>query len=82
MPNILPSIRGWRVVIFTNDHRPPHVHVIGPEESARFELLCDLGSVKLMDNINFTLSKLQVIEIYLIKHIAHLCIEWERIHGT
>jgi hypothetical protein len=82
MPNILPSIRGWRVVIFTNDHRPPHVHVIGPEESARFELLCDLDSVKLMDNINFTLSKLQVIEIYLIKHIAHLCNEWERIHGT
>jgi Domain of unknown function (DUF4160) len=82
MPNILPSIRGWRVVIFTNDHRPPHVHVIGPEESARFELLCDLDSVKLMDNINFTLSKLQVIEIYLVKHIAHLCIEWERVHGT
>jgi Domain of unknown function (DUF4160) len=81
MPNGLPSIRGWRVVIFTNDHRPPHAHVIGPEESARFELLCDLGAVKLLDNINFSCTELQRIEIYLSKHIAHLCIKWEQIHG-
>jgi hypothetical protein len=82
MPNVLPAIRGWRVVIFTNDHRPPHVHVIGPEESTRFELLCDLGAVKLIDNINFTLGELRLIEIYLIRHIALLCSEWGRIHGS
>jgi hypothetical protein len=82
MPNVLPAIRGWRVVIFTNDHRPPHVHIIGPEVKARFELLCDLGLVRLMDNINFTHSQLLLIEIYLTKNIALLCSEWERIHGN
>jgi Domain of unknown function (DUF4160) len=81
MPNVLPPFKGWRIVIFTNDHRPPHVHVIGPEESARFELLCDLGKEKLMDSIGFKLAQLQQIEVYLLSHIERLCSEWERIHG-
>jgi hypothetical protein len=81
VPNVLPPFKGWRIVIFTNDHRPPHVHLIGPEESARFELLCDLGQVKLMDSIDFKLAQLQRIEGYLLNHIAHLCSEWERIPG-
>ena len=28
MPTVL-IIGGWRVVIYPNDHRPAHVHVIG-----------------------------------------------------
>jgi Domain of unknown function (DUF4160) len=81
MPNVLPALKGWRVVIFTNDHRPPHVHVIGAEEHARFELLCDLGQVQLMSTIGFSLRQLQLIADYLQANIAHLCNEWGRIHG-
>lgn len=81
MPSVLPKLRGWRVVIYTNDHLPPHVHVIGPAEHARFELLCDLGQVRLRSNIRFTLSQLQKIARHLIKHLDHLCQEWARIHG-
>jgi hypothetical protein len=81
MPSVLPPLRGWRVVIYTNDHRPPHVHVIGPVEHARFELLCDLGQLRLMSNIRFTLSQLQQIANYLAKHLKHLCQEWSRIQG-
>jgi Domain of unknown function (DUF4160) len=81
MPNVLPPIKGWRVVIYTNDHRPPHVHVIGVEEHARFELLCDLGRVLLMSNIGFGVGQLKRIETYLLNHIAHLCKEWGNIHG-
>jgi hypothetical protein len=40
-----------------NDHRPPHVHVIGTEAHARFELLCDLGHVQLLSNIGFGLGQ-------------------------
>ncbi len=80
MPNILPPFKGWRVVIYTNDHRPPHVHVVGAEEHARFELLCDLRQVQLMSNIGFALSQLKHIERYLLNNIAHLCNEWGRIH--
>ena len=56
MPNVLPLFKGWRVVMFTNDHRPPRVHVVGAEEHARFELLCDLGHVQLIRNIGLALA--------------------------
>ena len=81
MPTVLPIFKGWRVVIYTNDHLPPHVHVIGGEEHARFELLCDLAQVRLLSNIGFGLAQLKQIETYLLKHLAHLCREWGRIHG-
>lgn len=70
------------MVIFPNDHLPPHVHVIGAEEHARFELLCDLNQVRLLSNIRFGLGQLKLIETYLLKHLAHLCSEWGRIHGN
>lgn len=80
MPTVLPHVNGWRVVIFPNDHRPPHVHVIGAEQHARFELLCDLGRVELLSNIGFQRSHLKTIEAYLEVHLEHLCGEWGRIH--
>ena len=68
MPTVIPPLKGWRVVFYPNDHRPPHVHVVGKGEHARFELFCDLGQV-------------QLIAAYLTKQIARLCTEWGRIHG-
>ena len=81
MPTVLPKLRGWRVVIFPNDHRPPHVHVIGTEEHARFELQCDVGEVRLLSNIGFQRAQIRQIEAYLLGHLDHLCNEWERLHG-
>jgi Domain of unknown function (DUF4160) len=37
MPTIL-RFRGLRVMIYSYDHRPPHVHVIGPGAEARIAL--------------------------------------------
>jgi hypothetical protein len=82
MPTVLPLFKAWRVVIFTNDHRPPHVHVLGPQEHARFELLCDLGQVRLMSNLGFSLQQLRQIAAHLLKHISHLCTQWGKIHGS
>ena len=81
MPTVLPLFSGWRVVIFTNDHRPPHVHVIGAEAHARFELFCDLGQVQLLSSFGFTQNQLRRIAGHLRGHLAHLCSEWGRIHG-
>lgn len=80
MPTVLPPLKAWRVVIYTNDHRPPHVHVIGPQEHARFELLCDLNQVRLMSTVGFSLAQLRLIESYLVEHIGHLCQQWGEIH--
>ena len=82
MPTVLPVLKCLRVVIFPNDHLPPHVHVIGPEEHARFELLCDLGQVRLLSTIRFGQGELRLIETYLLSHLAHLCRECGRIHGN
>jgi hypothetical protein len=81
MPTVLPPFKGWRVVIYPNDHLPPHVHVIGAEEHARYELLCDLRRIRIKSNIGFSLGQLKQIETYLLNHLAHLCSEWGRIHG-
>ncbi len=80
MPNVLPPLKGWRVVVFPNDHRPPHVHVLGVQEHARFELLCDLGQVQLMSSSGFNLAQLKLISAYLQAHIAKLCTAWGSIH--
>ena len=80
MPNVLPTFKGWRVVIFTNDHRPPHVHVMGVEEHARFELQCDLEQLQVMSNVGFSLQQLQSIATYLQANLKHLCKERRRTH--
>jgi hypothetical protein len=81
MSTVLTTPNGWKVVIYSNDHRPPHVHVNGKNQSARFQLLCDLGRVMLMSNHGFTLSQINSISLFLTRHIAKLCGEWGRIHG-
>ena len=43
-----------RVVIYSNDHRPAHVHVIGAGKEAVFELNCPPGPVVLRENYGFS----------------------------
>ena len=42
MPTVL-RFEGLRVVIYPNDHRPAHVHVIGSRPEAVFDLNCPNG---------------------------------------
>jgi len=49
MPSVL-RIGGLRVVIFPNDHRPAHVHVIGAEGEAVFILHCPNGPPALRES--------------------------------
>lgn len=72
---------GLRVVIYTNDHRPAHVHVIGKGHEAIFWLNCPNGPVHLRENYGFLLKELTRIESSLSRHVAQLCLAWENIHG-
>ena len=38
MSPTLYKVGNLRVVVYPKDHNPPHVHVIGPEGEAKFEL--------------------------------------------
>jgi hypothetical protein len=81
MPTVL-RFGAFRVVIYPNDHRPPHVHVIGQGHEAVFELNVFAGEVSLRENYGFSRRSLAVIERALIQNLAALLGAWERIHGT
>lgn len=80
MPTVL-TFPGHRVVIYANDHRPCHVHVMSCEHEAVFELNCPLGPPVLRENYGFKGRRLGLIAARLSGELRPLCNEWRRIHG-
>jgi hypothetical protein len=80
MPTVL-RIGALRVVIYPNDHRPAHVHVISQGCEAVFDLRCPNGPPELRENYRFGLRELNRIEAALSANLAALCGDSERIHG-
>jgi hypothetical protein len=72
---------GLRVVVYPNDHRPAHVHVIGRGCEAVFNLNCPAGPVETRENYRFTRRDLRQIQDALMKWLNDLCEAWEKIHG-
>lgn len=75
------TINHLRIVIYSNDHRPAHVHVIGPDHEAVFDLRCPDGPVSLRENFGFANRQLTKIGEELTRTLLRLCSEWRRIHG-
>lgn len=80
MPTIL-RFGGMRVAVYPNDHRPAHVHVIGPGSEAVFNLHCPRGPAHLRENYGFSRPELRRIEKELATRLKALCLAWEEIHG-
>jgi Domain of unknown function (DUF4160) len=72
---------GLRVVVYPNDHRPAHVHVIGRGREAVFNLNCPTGPVELRENYRFSHRELGRILDALRLNLEELCRAWEHIHG-
>jgi hypothetical protein len=72
----------YRVAIYTMDHRPCRVHVIGTEGEAVFNLCCEGGPVEPREN--FGLRRVALINIadQLNLRIKDLCASWKAIHGN
>lgn len=81
MPTI-KRIGGLRVVIYPNDHRPAHVHVIGKGCEVVFRLHCPEGPTELRENFGFSVQELGSIRAALVADLAYLCNEWGEIHGN
>jgi hypothetical protein len=79
MPTV-DMIGSLRVVIFPNDHRPAHVHVIGKGHEAVFRLHGPEGAPELRENYGFPASELTKIKAALTERRAHLCAKWSEIH--
>jgi hypothetical protein len=80
MPTVL-RFEGLRVVIYPNDHRPAHVHVIGRGGEAVFNLHGPAGAVELRENYGLSGRDITRIKNVLTHHLADLRTAWERIHG-
>lgn len=81
MPTV-KRIGGLRVVVYPNDHRPAHVHVIGSDSEAVIDLNCPFGSPEVRENYGFSLKELGKIKGELAEDLTFLCAEWSRIHGN
>lgn len=79
MPTVL-TIFGLRVVIYPNDHRPAHVHVIGNGCEAVFNLCCPAGMPELRENYGFSRKDLVKIADELDSNLELLCKRWREIH--
>jgi hypothetical protein len=80
----VPTVLGWlgfRVVIYPNDHRPAHIHVIGSGCEAVFQLNCPKGPVTLREDYGFSRRDITRIKAMLATEVSGLCRDWERIHG-
>lgn len=72
---------GLRVVIYPNDHRPAHVHVMGSGCEAVFKLNAPDGPPQLRENYGFAARELAAIKGELATQSKRLYAEWRAIHG-
>jgi hypothetical protein len=75
------TILGLRVMIYPNDHRPAHVHVIGGGLEAIFDLHCPDGPLEVRENYGFSRSDVRRLKAALHREIVALCENWSLIHG-
>lgn len=71
-----------RVLIYFNDHRPAHVHVIGNGCEAVFELHCLDGPASVRENYGFKRREIARLVKALTDRLMALCGAWEDIHGN
>lgn len=80
MPTVL-RFGSYRVAIYTNDHRPAHVHVVGAGCEAVFHLHCPGGPPELREALGLAAQELNRIAAQLQADLAMLCRSWRKIHG-
>ena len=71
-----------RVMIYTNDHHPAHVHVSDSRHQAVFNLKCPEGPVELRENYGFSWQEVNRLASSLQTHVRGLCTAWRAIHGN
>jgi len=80
MPTVL-RIAGLRVVIYSADHRPAHVHVVGRGGEAVFNLHCPKGPPELRETYGLSRSDVMRMRKLVVRHLSSLCAAWEEVHG-
>jgi hypothetical protein len=68
-------------LVYPNDHRPAHVHVMSRGCEAVVNLNCPAGPVQLRENYEFSRQEIRHIVTVLMYRLVELCRAWEQIHG-
>ena len=76
MPTVLRA-SGLRVIIWPNDHTPPHVHVFSADGSAKIELI----AVRLTRITGMNRKDAAKALELVFEHETELLAAWEKIHG-
>jgi len=71
---------GFRVVIFSDDHEPAHVHVFGDGE-AKINLSGTAGRPELIWAVGMTHADIRKCFRLVEEHRAELLVRWREIHG-
>ncbi|WP_131112258.1 DUF4160 domain-containing protein [Sulfuricystis thermophila] len=78
----LLRLAGWRVMIYTLDHPPPHVHVVGPGGRAKIALNCAGGMPLPISAFGIRPDVLKELTRTIAANQTMLCEAWRRTHGT
>ncbi len=71
---------GCRFVIFSNDHEPAHIHVVGAGCEAKVQLNGEMG-LTLVWHVGFKPADMRRIMAEVLKERATLLAKWDEIHG-
>jgi hypothetical protein len=74
-------LRSFRIVIYSNDHPPPHVHAIGPECEAKVALGEHGEHPRLVANHGLTRAELEMVLTEIGEEVELLRQLWREIHG-
>ena len=81
MPTVL-TLQNVRVVIYPNDHPPPHVHAIRRDGArAKFELNYPDGPIVMTDQIGFRPSDIAEIGAAIAANLTDIYHRWRVLHG-
>jgi hypothetical protein len=80
MPTIL-RVDGYEIVIYLDDHPPPHVHVFAHGCEAIVYLNCPRGEPEIGEAYRCKSRELKAILKVVGNHRERLCAMWKEIHG-
>ncbi len=68
-------------MIYSHDHPPPHVHVVGPEREARIALGDSVRDAHVVTNDGLSRGELMAALFKVNEHRGMLLRYWSEIHG-
>lgn len=78
---VVHRAHGFRFVIYTLDHEPAHVHIVGEEGQAKINLLGAGGRPELIWSVGVKRLDLRRLFAEVVERREAFLKDWERIHG-